>query len=200
METIKKDMIVQSAISEFKTKGFHGLGMNELARKANVSKRTLYKYFHSKQDLFEAVTTQLFNQIKIGLEYPKDEERQFGLILEEIVDNYISAIQKNEILESARVVLAENLQNDNYDHILLKKLFSFRGDFKDWLDWAITKKKIKSDFDSQLLSDYFHRSLSGMIFYPLLFKSKKKFTKKEINEIKRLFLTSFHALYTEVSL
>ena len=198
METQKKEIIVQSAIAEFQSKGFHGLGMNELARKANVSKRTLYKYFHSKDDLFEAVTNKLFNSIKIGVVYPKDDSKSFSQLIDQIVDSYIDSIQDREILSSARVILAENLQNDNYDHILLKKLFAFRGDFKNWLDWSVDQGLIKTSFETQLLSDYFHRTLSGMIFYPLLFKSKKQFNKTEIKNIKNLFLTSFTALYTEV--
>ena len=198
MELEKRDLILQSAIAEFKAKGFHGLGMNELSRKANVSKRTLYKYFHSKEELFEAVTQKLFDGIKIGVDYPFDVSQKFSKLFERVVDSYISSIQQDQIIDSAKIILAENLQNDDYDHILLKKLFSFRGDFRLWLDWCVDNKLIQSEFSTQLLSDFFHRSLSGMIFYPLLFKSKKKFTKKEILEIKKIFITSFSALFTEV--
>lgn len=198
METEKRDLIVKSAISEFRAKGFHGLGMNELARKANVSKRTLYKYFHSKEELFEAVTTKLFAEIKLGVTYPRLKNKSFDFLIEEIIESYIFSIQQKEVLNSARIILAENLQNDNYDHILLSKLFAFRGDFKKWLDWAKREKLFISEFQNQLLSDYFHRTLSGMIFYPLLFKSKSKFSSNEIKEIKKLFLMTFKALYTEV--
>ena len=42
----------------FLAQGFDAASMGEIARKAGVSKGTLYVYFKSKEDLFEAIAEE----------------------------------------------------------------------------------------------------------------------------------------------
>ena len=51
----KRRQIMDGARSVFLSAGFDGASMNDVARAAGVSKGTLYAYFDSKQDLFEAI-------------------------------------------------------------------------------------------------------------------------------------------------
>lgn len=51
----KRDAIVQAAIEEFRQHGFNGTSMDRVAAAAEVSKRTVYNHFPSKEDLFEAI-------------------------------------------------------------------------------------------------------------------------------------------------
>lgn len=53
--------ILESAEEIFSVTGFHKADMNEIAKRANVAKGTVYLYFPSKKDLFISV-------IKDGLE------------------------------------------------------------------------------------------------------------------------------------
>jgi len=52
----KRRQILNGAREVFLTMGFDAASMGEIARKAGVSKGTLYVYFTSKEQLFEAVT------------------------------------------------------------------------------------------------------------------------------------------------
>src|SRR6516225_4743574 len=51
----KRRQIMDGARSVFLSAGFDGASMSDVARVAGVSKGTLYAYFDSKQDLFEAI-------------------------------------------------------------------------------------------------------------------------------------------------
>ena len=51
----KRLQIVEAAFKLFKTNGFYATGVDLIMRNANVSKRTMYKYFPSKNDLIVAV-------------------------------------------------------------------------------------------------------------------------------------------------
>lgn len=69
---VRKRLIIQSAKEVFIDKGYNGATTQELARKANISEVTLFRYFPSKSDLFhavmnEAVTTfeRIFEKEKI---------------------------------------------------------------------------------------------------------------------------------------
>jgi AcrR family transcriptional regulator len=50
----KRDEIIRSAYAVFYRQGFHASGVDSLLEGSGISKRTLYKYFKSKEDLIEA--------------------------------------------------------------------------------------------------------------------------------------------------
>ncbi|RTL53554.1 MAG: TetR/AcrR family transcriptional regulator [Bradyrhizobiaceae bacterium] len=51
----KKQAIVKQAFERFYDGGFHAVGIDSVMADSGISKRTLYKYFPSKEDLIEAV-------------------------------------------------------------------------------------------------------------------------------------------------
>jgi len=57
----KKLEIVKHAFNRFYEGGFHATGMEAALAGSGISKRTIYKYFPSKEDLIEAVL-QLYSQ------------------------------------------------------------------------------------------------------------------------------------------
>jgi AcrR family transcriptional regulator len=54
-ESAKRRQIMEGAREVFLSQGFDAASMGEIARKAGVSKGTLYVYFDSKERLFEAI-------------------------------------------------------------------------------------------------------------------------------------------------
>jgi AcrR family transcriptional regulator len=57
-DSSKRRQIVEGARQVFLTQGFDAASMGEIARVAGVSKGTLYVYFKSKEELFEAIVRQ----------------------------------------------------------------------------------------------------------------------------------------------
>jgi AcrR family transcriptional regulator len=58
VDSAKRRQIVEGARAIFLTQGFDAASMNDIARKAGVSKGTLYVYFRNKEELFEAIAEQ----------------------------------------------------------------------------------------------------------------------------------------------
>lgn len=54
----KKQEIIDRALTCFQEGGFHATGIDAVMADTGISKRTLYKYFPSKEDLIEAVLDQ----------------------------------------------------------------------------------------------------------------------------------------------
>ena len=54
-ESQKRRQIVEAAFKLFKARGFYATGVDLIMQTASVSKRTLYKYFPTKNDLIVAV-------------------------------------------------------------------------------------------------------------------------------------------------
>ena len=57
-ESAKRRQIMEGAREMFLAQGFDGASMGEIARSAGVSKGTLYVYFDSKEQLFQAIVEE----------------------------------------------------------------------------------------------------------------------------------------------
>lgn len=55
MQQNKRQHIIDTALMLFNQNGFHNTGVNLIMEKAGISKKTLYAYFRSKEDLIAAV-------------------------------------------------------------------------------------------------------------------------------------------------
>lgn len=60
LKEIRKEDIINAAEKVFFSKGFHNASMDEIAREAEYSKRTIYIYFESKEQLYQAVINRAF--------------------------------------------------------------------------------------------------------------------------------------------
>ncbi|HEY4344193.1 MAG TPA: helix-turn-helix domain-containing protein [Parvibaculum sp.] len=59
----KHSLILDAALSLFRQYGYRRTSMEDIAQSANVAKGTLYIYFKSKDELFEALARRLAGQI-----------------------------------------------------------------------------------------------------------------------------------------
>ena len=57
-DSAKRRQILDGARAVFLSQGFYAASMGEIARAAGVSKGTLYVYFDSKEELFQAIVHQ----------------------------------------------------------------------------------------------------------------------------------------------
>jgi AcrR family transcriptional regulator len=101
----KRRQIMDGARAVFLTDGFDGASMNDIARVAGVSKGTLYVYFDSKEQLFEALIREHRNQQAERLVFPghrggaRELLREFGVEL-------IEMMTRPESVAHLRVVIA----------------------------------------------------------------------------------------------
>lgn len=63
----KRALILDAALDLFRNYGFRRTSMEDIARAANVAKGTLYLYFKSKDELFEALARRLAELIETNL-------------------------------------------------------------------------------------------------------------------------------------
>jgi AcrR family transcriptional regulator len=102
----KRRQIMDGARAEFLTSGFDGASMNDIARSAGVSKGTLYVYFSSKEQLFEALIREERQQqaeqlcrVAFELGTPREVLTNFGC-------NLIEMMCRPETLAHLRTVIA----------------------------------------------------------------------------------------------
>lgn len=59
----KRALIIDAALALFRQYGYRRTSMEDIAKSANVAKGTLYIYFKSKDELFEALARQLADRV-----------------------------------------------------------------------------------------------------------------------------------------
>lgn len=60
----RKTLIISAAMSLFKEKAFHEIGMRDIANEAGVSPASIYRYFPSRDDLFVEALIRDINNIE----------------------------------------------------------------------------------------------------------------------------------------
>ncbi len=86
LNTTKNQQIVDAAMEEFTALGFHDARMDAIAERANVSKRTIYKHFASKEALFLRMITLVRAGLKEALDFTYDPEQPVERQLREIAE------------------------------------------------------------------------------------------------------------------
>lgn len=74
---MKRESIVSCARELFKQYGYKKVSMDEIALKSGVTKKTIYRYFHDKEELFQYFITEELSQMKEIFDEVENQESAF---------------------------------------------------------------------------------------------------------------------------
>ena len=106
--SLKRKDIIDAATRIFLRDGFAGASVNDIAVVADVSKRTLYKYFRSKTELFRAVVAEravAYQSMLVAHANIYEDPRE---VLIEYARQYLEMVLAPEALDLRRIVIAES--------------------------------------------------------------------------------------------
>jgi TetR/AcrR family transcriptional regulator of autoinduction and epiphytic fitness len=107
----KRKDIIDAAIDEFREQGFLGAKTTSIAKKANVSSRTLYNHFESKEALFEAISEIMIERNGSMAAVAYDPSQDFGAQLKDALQRYIEVITEETALGLNRMVMSELIRD-----------------------------------------------------------------------------------------
>lgn len=114
----RKQQILEKATALFAEKGYHGVGIDEIAKACGVVRGTVLKYFGTKQNLYRAV---LYGRGNPAGDYMRavcnDENIAVLDVLDELME--IAAQQFKSVIEYLRVDLDNEESIQNFDVIRL---------------------------------------------------------------------------------
>jgi AcrR family transcriptional regulator len=87
--------ILECALTLFTSRGYEGVGVQEVADAAGLKKPTLYHYFGSKNGLLKTLLTENFEELFQALEKAADYQRDVLLTLNAVVGAYFDFAQKH---------------------------------------------------------------------------------------------------------
>lgn len=99
----KRASILAAAETHFRQDGFSRTSVEAIARKAQVSTATLYRYYSSKADLFEAVASETMTRLQLSL-LPTSSP---AIGLAELARAYARLLSEPDIRGLFRMIVAE---------------------------------------------------------------------------------------------
>ncbi|WP_159995233.1 TetR/AcrR family transcriptional regulator [Roseomonas sp. 18066] len=99
-----RQRVVAAAAAEFRARGFHLATMDAIARGAGCSKKTIYKHFASKEDLFLALQDLRDDAfLRIGIDHAAAPAEALGRFMREVAALLLS----DQAIAGIRMALAE---------------------------------------------------------------------------------------------
>ena len=109
-EQMRRDTILQAGVDVFLEYGYVSASVDEIVRRAGGSKRTVYKYFGNKEELFAAIIASLSSQMLSPLGAAIDSDSDFQKTLEKLGKAYLDVLLREDSLAIFRTVVSEGVR------------------------------------------------------------------------------------------
>lgn len=163
----KKDQIIHAALAEFRENGFAAVSMDRVSTRAGVSKRTVYKYFESKDQLFLAIIVQMWEQIsaRVNVRYRPGVDIRTQLTA--LAKAKGQVLTDAEVMATSRLVVSEIIRSPELADETQNKL-EYRAVFVDMLRAATADGQLEIP-DPEEAADEFLGLLKAKAFWPVIF-------------------------------
>ncbi|NVK34135.1 MAG: TetR/AcrR family transcriptional regulator [Rhodobacteraceae bacterium] len=165
----KCTQIVEAAIAEFLERGFLGASMDRISDHANVSKRTVYNHFESKEILFSKISDQLAERVlsKISISYNPDASIRDELLRLGWAQGELAL--DPDMMRMARMVLGEATRDKDFVWVMSHKM-SFEKSITAFFAAAAEHNQLNIE-DPYEAGEQFCGMIKSRAFYPQLFGS-----------------------------
>ena len=191
----KPAQIVLAAKDLFTSQGFGATSMDAIARKANVSKATLYAHFSGKEELFAAIVSHACRAQSRLLSAPDTGDMELTEALSEIGRNFLSLIVSSQAIAIFRVVIGETARFPDLGRIFFE---SGPNQMRATLSAFLAKAAERGRLD---IADPWRAAehLIGMLQTPVhmhvLFGVKSSFTTEEVDKVVKDAVEAFLRAY-----
>lgn len=189
---IKRKNIIDAAIDEFREQGFLGAKTTSIAKKANVSSRTLYNHFESKEALFEAISKIMIERNWSMEPVSYDPDRNFAEQLKDALWRYVEVITEETAIGLNRMVVSELIRDldrsrqfftetETHDYPMTRLI-------GEAMDAGVIRKADPVLATSQLLA-----LVKNFFFWPEFFLGENPTPKTVLDDCVAMFLAHYKA-------
>jgi TetR/AcrR family transcriptional regulator of autoinduction and epiphytic fitness len=164
----KREAILQAAIVEFRTHGFAGTSMDRVAAVAEVSKRTVYNHFPSKDELFAAILGQLWQRAQGLSVLVYDAARPLRPQLLECLEHKMRLLNDASFLALSRVAIAEMMHSPQRAQAMVARLPEKEEGLLTWIRAAQKDQRLRAELDPPYAADQLQGMVKSFAFWPQL--------------------------------
>ncbi len=194
VEQVKRKQIMDGASRMFLAQGFDAASMGAIAREAGVSKGTLYVYFKSKEDLFEAIVEEQRREQSAQI-FNFDETAGVEVELHRLGVQLARFLCRPGGVPSLRTVIsiAERMPEIG---VRFYQSGPARGiaSLKRYLDAQVARGALKAH-DTEVAAAQFIDSCLSLNFKPMLFNAAGPPTEEQIEYVVDIAVRTYLAAY-----
>ena len=163
----KREAIIEAAKRGFREHGVQGTSMDALAELAQVSKRTVYNHFATKEELVIHLLSDLWAQSMIQVEVPYRADEALEGQLGELVQAEIDLVSGRDFLGLARAATDFFLYQPEKLHEMVSDFHAEDTAFHHWLRAAVADGRLVS-MDIDFAVRQLHNLVKGSCYFPQL--------------------------------
>lgn len=179
----KRDAIVQAAIAEFREHGFSGTSMDRVAAAADVSKRTVYNHFPSKEELFEAILWRLWDRSHAEADIGYDAQRPLRAQLLAVLEQKMELLNDASFIDLSRVAMAEMMHTPERAQAMVARLSEKEEGLPRWIRAAQQHGALRAGVDPQYAAHQLHGMVKSFAFWPQLAMGRAPLTAAEQQQV-----------------
>ena len=195
----KRDAIVQAAIGEFREHGFNGTSMDRVASAADVSKRTVYNHFPSKEDLFEAILMLMWERSQSPVELVYDARAPLRTQLLELLGHKMRLLNDACFIDLSRVAMADMMHTPERARAIATKLSAKEEGLPRWLRAAQQDGRLRASMDVTYAAHMLQGMVKAFAFWPQLAMGQPPLTPEQQAQVLDDAVDLFLGLYAPPS-
>ncbi|WP_126282279.1 TetR/AcrR family transcriptional regulator [Burkholderia stagnalis] len=161
----KRAAIVSAAIEEFLAAGYDATSMDRIAARADVSKRTVYNHFPSKDALFAAILHQLWDASHSGSTPAFRSDVPLRAQLLYLLTRKLRLLNDDAFLALARVAIAAAIHSPERARDMVARLGEREEDVTVWIRAAAAAGRLAAP-DPAFASHQLQGIVKAFAFWP----------------------------------
>ena len=163
--------ITQAALAAFAENGYAATKVDEVAKRAGVSKGLLYLYFKTKEDLFKAVIRSFVSpRIDALIDNIERSELSAEAFVRGPFLTFATSLPKSPAKVLVRLMIAEGLKHPDlitwyWDNVVSRALAALRTLIKRGVDNGEFRESALNEFPQLLVAPVFFSMMWTIVFY-----------------------------------
>ncbi len=179
---LKREAIIAAAKTAFKEYGVQATSMDKLAELAQVSKRTVYNHFATKELLVMHLVTDLWRQTVTEIDVIYCADGDLAAQLRQLISEEIALTTRQDYIDLSRVAIGHLFYDPKILQKEMAKMSCHETALQRWLHDATFDKALAID-DLDFTHEQLHNMIKGSCFWPLVFQMKTSISTQEKNQI-----------------
>ena len=162
---LKHAAILGAAVSEFRERGFEAAKMDKIAAIAQVSKRTVYNHFESKEVLFRTIMEQMLKQGLRATDREYEPNTPLDVQLRDIAQREVDLLSSADFFNLSRVALSECLRTPEFLEEVLKGMEQSESGVTKWIRAAAEDGRL-GVVDARVAAEQFIALIKAFAYWP----------------------------------
>lgn len=163
----KRQAILEASLVEFQKNGYQNANMDTIAELAQVSKRTVYNHFPSKQALFGTIAETAWEQANQATQQDFDPAISVSIQLKELALKELKLVSDPKFFQLAQMLMGELMRNDSVAQETLARMKEQESTIGLWMDQCKSVGLLEID-DPNEAGKHFLGLIKARAFWPQL--------------------------------